>query len=124
MVLQQHDVVLRYLQLEFLNAEAGVSHAHRSAVVVTDKDVQAELLKGPRVGLGHALPGGSDESLRVEEATQPDGVGAKGTGAVAASGPTLQHNEQINKGILAVLNCLDFLLIICSVCNTRLPIKW
>ena len=45
MVLQQHDVVLRYLQLEFLDAEAGVIHAHGSAVVVTDKDVQAELLK-------------------------------------------------------------------------------
>ena len=53
-------------QLQSLHGEAAVVKA-RLLRLVRHADIQVELLQGPGVGLGHALPGGRDEGLGVEQ---------------------------------------------------------
>ena len=53
-------------QLQSLHGEAAVVEA-RLLRLVRHADIQVELLQGPGVGLGHALAGGRDEGLGVEE---------------------------------------------------------
>ena len=53
-------------QLQALDCEAAVVEARLLILRVCDTHVQVQLLQGPGVGLGHALPGGSDEGLGVE----------------------------------------------------------
>ena len=53
-------------QLQSLHGEAAVVKAGLLRLV-RHADIQVELLQGPGVGLGHALPGGRDEGLGVEQ---------------------------------------------------------
>ena len=53
-------------QLQSLHGEAAVVEA-RLLRLVRHADIEVELLQGPGVGLGHALPGSRDEGLGVEQ---------------------------------------------------------
>lgn len=53
-----------------LTRDAEAAGVEGSTLRGGDIDLQAELLQGPAVGLGHVLPGGGDVRLRHKQAAQ------------------------------------------------------
>lgn len=53
-----------------LTGDPEAAGVQRGALGGGDVHLQAELLQGPAVGLGHVLPGGGDVGLGHEQATQ------------------------------------------------------
>lgn len=53
-----------------LTCDAEAAGVEGSTLRGGDVDLQAELLQGPAVGLGHVLPGGGDVRLRHKQAAQ------------------------------------------------------
>lgn len=53
-----------------LTRDAEAAGVEGSTLRGGDVDLQAELLQGPAVGLGHVLPGGGDVRLRHKQAAQ------------------------------------------------------